>query len=363
MLKGTGRGARRRRADGAKKRPLIFLLLHRMSSRIITSLCLLLLFSAAANASWVRQQSGTMAWLHAAYFLDARRGWVAGSNGTVLETADGGETWRAVVSRPTEDTIRDIYFADEKSGWIVCERDIYKLRTSGEARTYLMKTVDGARTWQKVDLAGADARLVRAIFTEGGRAWAFGEAGALYSTRDGGASWSRHPSPTRYLLLGGTFIDSEHGWLVGARSTILQTFDGGETWRAGMVDARDVRFTGVSFVEQRIGWAVGSAGRIFMTLDAGRTWRAQNSPVQSDLMDVKFLDASEGWAVGADGVLLHTKNSGLKWTVEPSGITHPLERIVFAGRDRAWAVGFGGTILSYTRTSDRAKAPELRKQK
>lgn len=334
------------------------------SSRIITSLSLLLLFSAAASASWVKQQSGTMAWLHAAYFLDAKRGWVAGSNGTLLETTDGGQTWTPAATRPTEDNIRDIYFADEKTGWMVCERDIYKLRTEDEARTYLMKTVDGGRTWQRVNMGlGPQARLVRAVFTEGGRAWAFGEAGALYSSSDGGASWSRRPSPTRYLLLGGTFLDGERGWLVGARSTILQTFDGGETWRAGMVEARDVRFTAVSFAEPRIGWAVGSMGRIFMTLDGGRTWRAQNSPVQSDLTDVKFVDASEGWAVGADGVLLYTRNSGLKWTQESSGTTHPLERIVFSGRDRAWAVGFGGTILSYKRTGREQTAPALRRQK
>lgn len=339
------------------------ILLHRMTSRVITLFCLLLLFSQAASASWVRQQSGTMAWLHSVYFLDARRGWVAGSNGTVLVTTDGGENWKMVATRPTEDTIRDIYFADAQTGWIVCERDIYKLRTADEARTYMMKTVDGGRTWQKVNLAGADARLVRAIFTEGGRAWAFGEAGVLYSTSDAGASWARRPSPTRYLLLGGTFLDSERGWLVGARSTILQTFDGGQTWRAGLVESKDVRFTSVSFVEPRIGWAVGSAGRIFMTLDGGRTWRAQASPVQSDLLDVKFLDASEGWAIGADGTLLHTRNSGIKWTLEPSGTTHPLERIFFAGRDRAWAVGFGGTILSYTRTGQGAKPPGLKKQK
>jgi photosystem II stability/assembly factor-like uncharacterized protein len=362
MSKGRdSRRPRRPRVEGAKKKGLVFL--QRTALNFVASLCLLLLFSQAANATWTRQQSGTMAWLHAVYFLDERKGWVAGSNGTLLETTDGGETWAAAPRRPTEDAIRDIYFADAQTGWIVCERDIYKLRTKDEARTYLMKTMDGGRIWQKVNLADADARLMRAVFTEGGRAWAFGEAGALYTTRDGGVSWSRRPSPTRYLLLGGTFIDRDHGWLVGARSTILQTFDGGETWRAGMVDVKDVRLTAVSFVEPRIGWAVGAEGRIFMTLDAGRTWRAQNSPVQSDLLDVKFLDASEGWAVGADGVLLYTKNSGLRWTVEPNDTTHPLERIFFVGRDRAWAVGFGGTILRYTRESNGTKAPELRRQR
>ena len=333
------------------------------ASRVITALCLLLLLAQAGRAGWVRQQSGTMAWLHAVYFLDERRGWVAGGNGALLETTDGGETWKVAARRPTEDTIRDIYFSDSLTGWIVCERDIYKLRTKDEPRTYLMKTTDGGRNWQRVNLAEADARLMRAVFTEGGRAWAFGEAGVLYSTRDGGANWSRQKSPTRYLLLGGTFLDRDRGWLVGARSTILQTYDGGETWRAGLVDVRDVRFTAVSFVEPRIGWAVGAGGHIFMTLDGGRTWRAQKSPVQSDLSDVKFLNASEGWAVGSDGVLLYTRNSGIRWTVEPSGTTHPLERIFFVGQARAWVVGFGGTILSYNRNDAGTKAPEMRRQR
>jgi photosystem II stability/assembly factor-like uncharacterized protein len=304
-----------------------------------------------------------MAWLRAVYFLDEMHGWVGGSSGALLETTDGGRTWTQALRRPTDDAIRDIYFKDASTGWIVCERDIYKLRTNEEARTYMMKTVDAGRTWQRVNLATPDARLVRAVFTEGGRAWAFGEAGALYSTNDGGDSWSRKPSPTRYLLLGGTFLDRDHGWLVGARSTILQTFDGGETWRAGIVYAKDVRFTAVSFVEQRIGWAVGAGGRIFMTLDGGRTWYAQTSTVQSDLLDVKFLNASEGWAVGSDGVLLHTKDSGIHWMLEPSDTTHPLERIFFVGQNKGWVVGFGGTILCYTRDGSGGKPPELKRAK
>lgn len=340
------------------------LLSLRTLARLSLSLCLLLMVSLVANASWSRQQSNTMAWLHALYFLDENRGWVAGGDGALLMTTDGGASWNAL-PRPTEDAIRDINFSDSSTGWIVCERDIYKLRTEDEPRTYLMKTADGGRTWQSVNITGAnsDSRLVRAIFTEGGRGWAFGEAGALYSTLDGGANWLRRPSPTRHLLLGGIFLDRDRGWLVGAGSTILQTWDGGETWRAGMVDAKGVRFTSVWFVEPRIGWAVGSTGSIFMTLDGGRTWRAQKSPVQADLTDVKFLNASEGWAVGSDGVLLHTTDSGIHWQLEQSGTTHPLERLFLVGQSRAWAVGFGGTILSYTRGREDRRAPILKRQK
>jgi photosystem II stability/assembly factor-like uncharacterized protein len=340
-------------------------LFRHASLSLAAGACCFYLFAHTAAAAWVRQQSNTMAWLRAVHFLDERKGWAAGGNGTILWTVDGGEHWSALARKPTEDAIRDIYFTDERTGWIVCERDIYKLKTREEPRTYLMKTADGGESWRLVNVIGADsdARLVRLIFTEGGRGWAFGEGGALYATRDKGMSWSRRLPPTRHLLLGGTFLDGDHGWLVGAGATILQTFDGGETWRAGLVDARGVRFTAVSFVEQRIGWAVGSGGRIYMTLDGGRTWNAQKSPVQADLMDVKFLSASEGWAVGSEGVLLHTTDSGIHWNVEESGTTHPLERIFFAGRSRAWVVGFGGTILSYTRAPGGLDPPVLKTQK
>jgi photosystem II stability/assembly factor-like uncharacterized protein len=318
--------------------------------------------SVFAGGAWRPQNSGTLAWLHAVYFLDESRGWAVGGNGVLLMTMDGGASWRAM-RRPTEDALRDIYFADERTGWLVCERSIYLLKTNDEPRTYLMKTTDGGSTWERVNVIGSnvDARLVRALFTVKGRAWAFGEAGVLYTTRDGGASWTQQRVPTRHLLLGGDFITAERGWLVGAGATILQTADGGETWRMSDINVAGVRFTAVSFVEPRIGWAVGTGGHVFATLDGGRTWHAQESGVSADLLDVKFLDASEGWAVGTEGTVIHTTDSGLHWQAVPSGTMHPLERLCFVSRERGWAVGFGGTIISYApATSAPKKAPELK---
>jgi photosystem II stability/assembly factor-like uncharacterized protein len=321
---------------------------------------------------WVRQRSNALAWLHAVYFLDENRGWAVGGNGVVLATTDGGKEWR-VLSRPTEDALRDVYFSDEQNGWLVCERSIYKLKTNDEPLTFLLRTADGGATWTRVNVIGAepDVRLIRALFTEGGRGWVFGEAGALYATRDNGASWERQRVPTRYLLLNGSFLDGARGWLVGAGATLLQTADGGTTWRAGTltgsepptknnaVETRRVRFTSVSFVDEKHGWAVGAEGRVFATRDGGRTWAAQKSNVTADLSDVKFLDKYEGWAIGAEGTLIHTTDGGARWTAEASGTTHALERLFFVGRTRGWAVGFGGTIISYT-SGTRQQSPGLK---
>ena len=331
------------------------------------------LSTAHAASAWTMQRSGSFAWLHAVYFLDENKGWAVGGRGTLLSTDDGGNTWR-VGRRPTEDALRDVYFSDEQNGWLVCERSIYDLKTKEEPRTYLLRTTDGGETWKQVNVIGkdVDARLVRALFTDAGRGWAFGEEGALYTTRDGGDNWERQRVPTRNLLLGGWFLNSEQGWLVGAGATLLQTSDGGETWRAGTLvgsgvapgkneEARRMRFNGASFVDKRRGWAVGAGGRVFTTVDGGRTWGEQTSNVEADLYDVKFLDSMEGWAAGAGGTLLHTVDGGRRWTIEPSGTTHALERLCFAGRNHGWVVGFGGTIISYTPGAASPKPPVLKK--
>jgi photosystem II stability/assembly factor-like uncharacterized protein len=345
-------------------------------SRLLLPFTLLLVCSSLANAAgrWTAQRSGSFAWLHAVYFLDENRGWAVGGSGVLLSTTDGGKIWR-VKPRPAEDALRDIYFSDEQNGWLVCERSIYDLKTNDEPRTYLLHTTDGGESWKKVNVVGhdVDARLVRALFTQGGRGWAFGEAGALYTTRDGGSSWERQKVPTRHLLLGGWFLDDEQGWLVGAGATLLQTNDGGETWHTGTLlgftpvssdkaETERVRFTATSFVDRRRGWAVGAEGRVFATRDGGRTWAAQTSNVASDLSDVKFLDEFEGWAVGAQGTLIHTTDGGAHWMIERTGTTHALERICFVGRTRGWLVGFGGTILSYTPDAATPQPPVLKRQ-
>lgn len=346
----TGAGADSRNTEGA------------IACRLLLTPVLLLVLplipiTAFAQSGWARQRTGSMAWLHSVYFLDQNRGWAVGSKGTFLETTDGGNSWKPK-QVPTVDVLRDIYFIDHQNGWLVCEKNVYDLKGKNEPRTYLMQTINGGEDWKRVNIRGVDidARLTRAVFSRGGRGWTFGEGGAIFTTRDAGANWTRLQSPTRHLLLGGIFIDDDRGWLVGAGATIIQTSDGGDTWHQSRLPQaleESVRFAATWFVDNRLGWAVGSGGSICRTVNGGRTWQQQNSGVDADLLDVKFLDAQEGWAVGSEGTIIYTNDGGQHWTTERSGTPHPLERIFFADRTHGWAVGFGGTIVAYVR----AEAP------
>src|SRR3989440_6819586 len=153
---------------------------------LLTAHCSLL---TATASPWTRQPSGTMAWLHSVYFLDRNQGWVAGSNGTLLTTTDGGTTWKKL-STLTKDTLQDVYFADQEVGWLIATGDILKLKTN-EPASYLLKTEDGGTTWSQVLLISPDmnARLGRLVFADPQHGWAFGETGVVFGTRDGGAHW------------------------------------------------------------------------------------------------------------------------------------------------------------------------------
>ncbi len=101
-----------------------------------------------ANANWVKQNSGTLAWLRTGFFVNEKTGWIGGSNGTLLTTENGGDSWRQT-EKFTSDTIRQIYFSDEKNGWLLCERDIYSL--GANSPSYLLKTSNGGADWEKVE--------------------------------------------------------------------------------------------------------------------------------------------------------------------------------------------------------------------
>src|SRR5918997_5961645 len=74
---------------------------------LLTAYCLPLT-AYSSSGSWAKQKSGTLAWLHAVYFVDGRRGFAVGGKGALLATEDGGARWE-LRRAPVEDTLHDIF--------------------------------------------------------------------------------------------------------------------------------------------------------------------------------------------------------------------------------------------------------------
>jgi len=61
---------------------------------------------------------------------------------------------------------------------------------------------------------------------------AAGYYGAIYRSRDGGATWEKRDSGTIKSLYGVSMADEQRGWAVGQGGLILHTQDGGDTWQS-----------------------------------------------------------------------------------------------------------------------------------
>lgn len=303
---------------------------------------LLAVFCPNAFADWQKVKSNTLAWLHAVNFVGAKKGWIAGSGGTMLTTDDGGKSWLPV-NKFTDDTIKDIYFADINHGWALTEKDIYASGTMSPSS--ILETFDGGNSWKRVTLEGeGKERLVRFFFSKNGAGRAVGEAGTMFELQENAGVWKKVNIPVRYLLLGGSFIDQKKSVIIGGGGATYFT-DDGVSWKPAIFTGKAAsKLNSVFFINQNIGWIVGAEGRIFATNNGGRRWREQNSKTSQNLYDIYFINTAEGWAVGDDGLILHTTTAGNVWEAEAANTRHKLERIAYNG-EKAWIVGFGGTIL------------------
>ncbi len=318
------------------------LIAFRNSAQIILVILVILLCFQTTQAGWTKQNSGTLAWLHSVYFVNENKGWIVGSKGTFLITDDGGRSWKQN-KKFTEDNIRDVYFSDEKTGWLLCERNIYNL--GDLPPSYLMKTVDGGASWEKINLTEGKDRIVRFFFAGEDFGFAVGESGTFLAMQNDKKTWNKYPLPVRYLMLGGKFTDNLHGSLVGSAGTILFTEDGGMSWnQAKLVNNPKTKLASIFFVDQKTGWTVGEQGEIYFTNNGGKLWRKQSSNVTENLADIFFINSKEGFAVGDGGTILHTATAGKIWNVEKTDSRHKLEKVFLVGR-KGFAVGFGGTIL------------------
>ncbi|HEX2489941.1 MAG TPA: YCF48-related protein [Blastocatellia bacterium] len=325
------------------------------------------LSAPAQQPEWAAQSSGALAKLSGVFFVDRDHGWVAGSNGTLLATEDGGAKWlrQTLPERQRNEALNDVWFFNSGRGLLLGEYGLFNRRgdIDWSEKVFLMMSKDRGANWEAGTLRPPPVSiLLRMYFANDQIGWAVGEAGTIQRTIDGGATWDLQEGPTRKLLNDVAAIDESHAWAVGAGGTILRTVDGGRNWdEQSSGGAQALR--AVHFVDSQRGWAVGAKGAIISTVNGGARWRRQTSGVELNLNDVVFLNAKEGlgkgpregpgegWIAGDRGVLLHTTDGGATWENVELNARGNLSRLFFIAPDCGWVVGTSGAIFKYGRTS------------
>lgn len=316
---------------------------------ISTAACFFLLAQfAAAQANWTIGRSATSGDLVAVYFTSAKTGWIAGDNGYLASTADGGDTWKKFPLNTTED-INEIYFRNDDNGYLVAGRKMFITNDGGAnwRETQIFRAADFRNAFPEfLSIRFADRKKGLAI---GSLLNAKGDVidSLVMRTEDGGVSWRRIIVPSKAELFHLDFNGSSHGWIVGDRGLILATTDGGFTWAVQTSGSSRALFN-VDFRDDNFGFAVGGGGTILRTENGGRNWEKISTGSADTFKRVDFADDKNGWIVGHRGVVLRSTDRGRTFVRQESRISGDLYGL-FTTRKYGYAVGSKGTLISYQR--------------
>ncbi len=320
-----------------------------------------LLFAADFNAQigWRASKAQSGGDLITVCFTSSDNGWVAGDNGFLAITQNGGRNWTRQ-DLNISDNINEIYFRNNDNGYLVAGRVMFK-------------TVDGGKSWQEFvplesrNFNGGTPEFLSIRFTGkkdgfiiGSILKEFGDDvrvvdSLVLKTSDGGESWRRITVPFTKEIYNLDFINDDYGWIVGDDGMILATQNGGLKWQIQKTSLRPVKgkntkpaLYSVDFRDKNEGYAVGGYGTILRTDNGGETWQTVNTAYPSTFLRVDFTNDENGWIVGRDGTILRSSDKGKSWLKQESKTSKHLYGL-YMNKKYGWAVGQDGAILKYDR--------------
>jgi photosystem II stability/assembly factor-like uncharacterized protein len=378
---------------------------------------------APAGPSIVHLSAGSPISMTTIHMLDANIGWGTGHTATdpnshILQTADGGKTWRDVT--PPQPLVQldqyqavgtdaAAFFLDAQQAWVAFGYGSGAPLSPSET-IVVWATHDGGKSWTPsapLDTASlAQYWPSNVVFVDNRTGWLMAHVGAgmshdyvvMYATQDGGANWKEVVDPmampdTGSLAMscqksGIVFVDAKNGWVTGDCGGVVpgspylyQTTDGGVTWTFKALPApadvpdlynrQQYNACGVGapvFVSANQGMLPVNCllenqqkrGWLYVTADGGKTWTPRPLPATYGVMD--FLDANVGWWAGNDAAydptvarqLYSTQDGGQTWTLVKQTLTWG-GQLDFITNQTGWAVATTLEDTALVQTSDGGK--------
>lgn len=273
----------------------------------------IIVLSDDQGGSWVQAVLvPTQALLTGVCFLDAQHGVAVGHDEVILVTADAGRTWQRTHYAPeAQRPLLDVWCGS--GGQLIAVGAYSAYFSSG----------DGGASWQEQKFspaapvaaprsrspaadAGADEpprndyHLNRIVAASDTRLYIAAEAGHLYRSDDGGASWRTLTSPYAGSFFGVLPLGDTALLAFGLRGNLYRSEDAGASWRrleSGTVAMLD----GAAHEGGRAVVIVGLSGVLLASSDDGHSFTLLQQADYSGLAAVVAAAGGALVAVGEDG--------------------------------------------------------------
>ncbi len=285
-----------------------------------------------------------------AFSSDLKHGWIVGSDSTLLETTDGGNSWQSRELPLGEQKYRlnSVSFQGQE-GWI-----------SGEP-AILLHSIDDGKTWSRVPLSEklpGEPTLVKALGTKSAEMAT--NVGAIYRTEDSGNHWKAMVQEAVGVVRNIYRNEDGRYVAVSSRGTFYSTWEPGESaWKQHLRDSSQ-RLQNMGYGQDGRLWSLARGGKIeFSHLDDLEVF---DEPIYPEfatnwgLLDMAYRTPKEIWLSGVSGNLLCSLDGGKTWMKdrEIENVPSNLYRIVFFSPEQGFILGQKGVLLKYTQPIETA---------
>ena len=271
------------------------------------------------------------------------RGWLVGSNSTLLETTDGGITWQAKELDLGEGKYRfdAVSFAGEE-GWIV------------GAPSLLLHSTDDGNTWSRIPLNSklpGQPRSIEALSPHS--AEMVTSVGALYQTNDDGKTWKALVQQAVGVVRNISRSQDGRYISVSSNGSFYSTWEPGQdAWQPhNRYSSR--RIQNMGFASGNRFWMLARGGQIqFSEPGEDESWQEPQYPelvTSWGLLDLAYRTPDEIWVAGGSGNLLCSTDGGATWQKDRAVESVPsnFNKVEFFSADRGFILGQRGTLLRY----------------
>lgn len=179
----------------------------------------------------------------------------------------------------------------------------------------------------------------------GEQLWIVGQNGALLSSLDAGAHWTREELPGRGNLQSIAVSNTGRQVVVGNQGRVW-TRQADEPWQSQDLRVSDLagKLLGVSFINGHF-WAVGEMGALFRSDAEAQHWQAMGTDDDVTFNSIRAGAQGDLWITAEFGRLLRSRDDGRTWSTQELG-RESLRALVFDGRQGVAVGNQGQAYLS-----------------